>query len=88
MAVGDVASDLLDTSQQVFQPASGVEVMITFLQSVTEEWAHYDGSITQTIGGKLISDSAAGFARLPIDNTNYIRMGGTGVHSYGGIVIG
>jgi len=88
MAIKDVVSDILITSQQVFQPGSGVEVMITFLQSTTEEWGHYDGTSTQTIGGKLISDSSQGRMALPIDNTNYIRMGGTGNHSYGGIQIG
>jgi len=72
MAKGDVVNGFL-TATGNFQPASGVEVMITELSATGtgDVWQLYDGT---NAAHMLLASSGARSAKLGITNTRYLRF--------------
>ena len=94
MAVGDVVNGIgvLDTVL-IFQPAAGVEVMIS-CAGVYTNWTYlYDGTKQSEIFSNQLSTSGQNFGNSPekifINNTNYLRVNKdpSYIGSYSGIQI-
>ncbi len=93
MAVGDIVSDVfpLSATYQFFQPAVGVEIMITFVggRGTQTYGGLYDG-VTQ--GYTQLSDAAdyneGQNMKCGINNTNYLMVYASSTYpSYSGIQI-
>ena len=90
MAVGDSVTGRL-TGGATYQPSSGVEVMLTMLQTEGGNFIYYDGTNSSDA---FTNDGAAATTSKPnlkmiVDNTNYLKEGsGSNEGWYCGIIIG
>ena len=88
MAVGDIVSGVGSTSANLsFQPASGVEVMITFTSNYNA-WIYFtNGTLNSLSHHSMTTGSAEGAkVKIPINNTNYITLSaGSYPSGYSGI---
>ena len=85
MARGDLVSGILTASGN-YQPAAGVEVVITFVSvtGASDVWDLYDGTNAAPILAASMASPAG--IRVPVTNTRYLRYTlGTNKGGYGGI---
>jgi len=86
MARGDAVAGIITVSGSVYQPAAGVEIMITCIgdnEIAGNEVDHYDG----TNRTKLIAATQKLDAKIVVTNSIYLLfyLGTGGVISYSGI---
>ena len=94
MAVGDVVNGIgVLSTPFTFQPASGVEIMIS-IASVYTSWTYlYNGTTQSEIWQNLLTTSGQNYGNAPekifINNTNYLRINNDPSHvaHYTGIQI-
>lgn len=94
MAVGDVVNGIAASAILDFQPAAGVEVMITSvgLDGTNNAFLIYNGTLDSVITSANTSTNT-GFhtanCTVIIDNTNYLRVPNTAAGGmYTGVTVG
>ena len=90
MAAGDVVNGITSGSNIFFQPAAGVEIMITSLGDIDD--ASCSGGLWNGAAGSDVISRGAGYMFQPkifINNTNYLFVWGSGTNNrgYSGIQI-
>jgi len=87
MAVGDVVSDV-GTSNMTFQPAAGVEIMLTWADgyATVSSFNLTDGT-NNSRQQQPLSGTSASFptfcSKIFLTNAHYLRMTGTGAFNWG-----
>ena len=86
MAAGDVVNGISTTSSALtFQPAAGVEVIITCL-ALYNQWLRINDGTSSAIVLNFGTNTAAGASmniKVAINNTNYIALDGVTGNSCG-----
>jgi len=89
MAVGDIVSGISGANTTLtFQPAAGVEVCITAVQSIASQPPRLTNGTINTVHG-ICTDNQYSM-KMMINNTNYLQidnLGGSSRSGYTGIQI-